>query len=77
VELEHVGEFVKEERIRRGLSQRDLAERSDGLAQDTISGIERGEHTPRPSTLRRLAKGLGVEVGDLFPKREAPVASGR
>lgn len=72
MELEHVGALIKEERMLRGWSQRDLADRSDGLAQDTISGIERGEHWPRPSTLRKLAKGLGIEVADLFPKREAP-----
>jgi transcriptional regulator with XRE-family HTH domain len=67
---------LKDLRRRRGWSQKDLAEES-GVGQDTISGIESGRHEPRPSTLRKLADALGVEVVDLFrepalPKAEAP-----
>ena len=66
-------EALKQLRRRRGLSQKDLAEAS-GVGQDTISGIESGRHEPRPSTLRKLADTLGVEVADLFEKRESPKA---
>jgi len=53
------------------LSQADLAERS-GVSEPTISDLEAGkrEH-PRPSTLRKLARGLGVEVADFFPEEPA------
>jgi transcriptional regulator with XRE-family HTH domain len=73
-----VGERLKEERLLRGWSQRDLA-REAGTTAETISNIETGQHDPRPSTLRKLAEGLGIEVRDLFaepalPKAEAPEA---
>jgi len=64
-------ETLKELRRRKGLSQKDLAEASR-VGQDTISGIESGRHEARPSTLRKLANALGVEVADLFGEPEAP-----
>ena len=72
---------VKEIRRRKGWSQKDLAEES-GVGQDTISGIESGRHEPRPSTLRKLADALDVEVADFFrepavPLVEAPREAGR
>jgi transcriptional regulator with XRE-family HTH domain len=71
---------VKEIRRRKGWSQKDLAEES-GVGQDTISGIESGRHEPRPSTLRKLADALDVEVADFFrepalPLDEAPREAG-
>jgi transcriptional regulator with XRE-family HTH domain len=68
-----VGERLKEERLLRGWSQRDLA-REAGTTAETISSIETGQHKPRPSTLRKLAKSLGIEVRDLFME---PVLSGK
>jgi transcriptional regulator with XRE-family HTH domain len=69
-ELKHI-------RLRRGLSQEDLA-RESGVSEFTISELELGKRpNPRPSTLRKLARGLGVEVADLYgdavvaPKVEA------
>jgi transcriptional regulator with XRE-family HTH domain len=71
-------ETLREFRRQKGWSQKDLADES-GVGQDTISGIERGQHEPRPSTLRKLADALDVEVADFFrepalPKAEAPEA---
>ena len=64
-------ETLRELRRRKGLSQKDLANRS-GIGQDSISAIESGRHQARPSTLRRLAEVLGVEVEDFFRGPEAP-----
>jgi transcriptional regulator with XRE-family HTH domain len=64
---------VKEIRRRKGWSQKDLAEES-GVGQDTISGIESGRHEPRPSTLRKLADALDVEVADFFREPAIPLA---
>jgi transcriptional regulator with XRE-family HTH domain len=74
-------ETLREFRRHKGWSQKDLADES-GVGQDTISGIEKGRHEPRPSTLRKLADALGVEVADFFrepalPKAEAPRGAGR
>jgi transcriptional regulator with XRE-family HTH domain len=66
-------ERVKEIRRRKGWSQKELAEES-GVGQDTISGIESGRHEPRPSTLRKLADALDVEVADFFREPAVPLA---
>jgi transcriptional regulator with XRE-family HTH domain len=78
--VDNIGQRLREERQLRGWSQRDLA-RETGVNTDTISGVETGQHEPRPSTLRKLAEGLGIEVRDLFaepvlPKVEAPRGAG-
>jgi transcriptional regulator with XRE-family HTH domain len=51
-------------RAYRGMSQRELAA-SCGMAVTTIKDIETGKRTPRPSTLRRIAKALGTEIWNL------------
>jgi transcriptional regulator with XRE-family HTH domain len=66
-------EALREIRRQKGWSQKDLADES-GVGQDTISGIESGRHEPRPSTLRKLAKALDIEVRELF---EEPVPLGK
>lgn len=68
---------LREIREARALSQRGLSSKS-GVAQDTISDIERGLRKPHPSTIRKLAEALGVEVEDItggvprVPKATAP-----
>lgn len=74
--MDNIGQRLKEERQLRGWSQRDLA-RETGVNTDTISGIETGQHEPRPSTLRKLAEGLGIEVRDLFMDSALPKAPAR
>jgi transcriptional regulator with XRE-family HTH domain len=71
--VDGIGERLKEERLRNGWSQKDLAQESKTNV-DTISGIETGQHEPRPSTLRKLAKALNIEVRDLF---EEPALAGK
>jgi transcriptional regulator with XRE-family HTH domain len=60
-----VGHNLRKVRKSRGLTQTELAERC-GIAQPTISDLERTGREPHYSTLRRLADGLGVEVTKLF-----------
>lgn len=68
------GEKLRQIRLQRGLSQRDMP-----VAHDTVSAVESGRRNPHPSTLRKLAEALGVEVRDFFeeaeeaPKVEAPL----
>jgi transcriptional regulator with XRE-family HTH domain len=59
-------EEVRRLRQERGWTQTELAFYS-GLAPSVISQIETGKRDPSASTLRKLAKALGVEVRDLFP----------
>jgi transcriptional regulator NrdR len=60
-------------REEKGLSQRDLAQRS-GVAQATIGQLERCERAPRPSTLHKIAKGLGVGPAEFMFLFGAPDA---
>jgi transcriptional regulator with XRE-family HTH domain len=66
--VDTISQRLREERLRSGWSQKDLA-RESGTNVDTVSGIETGQHEPRPSTLRKLARALGIEVRDLFEER--------
>ena len=65
---------LRDIRLRRGLSQADLSAKT-GVAEFTISQIEAGKRAnPRPSTLRKLAQALEVEVADLYGSLEHPLA---
>src|SRR5215212_6359143 len=72
---------LREIRLGRGLSQADLSTMT-GVAEFTISEIEAGKRAnPRPSTLRKLAQALEVEVAELYgdptyPKDRAPSPDG-
>jgi DNA-binding XRE family transcriptional regulator len=56
-------------RLRAGLAQRDLAERSK-VAASTIARIETG-HEANPSTARRLAEALGCQPADLMEPEQS------
>lgn len=64
-------EELRHLRRQKGLTQQDLAELS-GVSQYTITEVETGRREARPSTLRKLAEALDVEVADFFPKVLAP-----
>jgi transcriptional regulator with XRE-family HTH domain len=67
-------EKVREARERLGFSFDALAKES-GVSQTSAIRAEHGEEI-RPLTARRLAKGLGVKVADLYPgKVPAPTSS--
>lgn len=60
---------VRAVRVLRRLSQDDLAERS-AVSRVTLGSIERGEHSASLTTYRKVADGLGIDVGDLVAERE-------
>ena len=61
---------LRELREARFLSLRDLAAKA-GVAYVTIHRIETGQRVrPYPSTLRKLAKALGVEPAELVVREE-------
>ncbi len=66
-------ERLAELRESQALTLRDLAERS-GVDANTINQVELGHRKARPSTLRKLAKALDVDVRELF---EEPALSGK
>jgi repressor LexA len=65
-------ERLAELRERHALTLRELSEMS-GVAADTINQIELGHRRPRPSTLRKLARALDVNVKELFAESPVPL----
>lgn len=61
------GRYLTQMRERKGISQRKLAE-SAGVTNSTISRLEAGLVKPDPTTLEKLAQGLGVDKALLFAK---------
>ena len=59
-----LGEAIRTERLKAGLSQEQLAEKAN-LARNYIGNIERAEHKVTLETLAQIAKALKVRVRDL------------
>jgi transcriptional regulator with XRE-family HTH domain/quercetin dioxygenase-like cupin family protein len=60
-----IGERIRAERVRRGISLRSLA-RGVGVSPSLISQIETGKCQPSVSTLYAITTVLGVSVQDIF-----------
>jgi transcriptional regulator with XRE-family HTH domain len=73
---EQVGGLIRHHRDRAGLNQTELAERI-GMAQETISRMERGTFAPSFDTLVDLAKALSVDVRDFFEVGDVAAREGR
>ena len=63
------GLAVCEERLRQGLSQRELSARC-GTHWNYIGAIERGATRPTLPVMARLAQGLGVPLAELVATAE-------
>ncbi len=67
-----IGQEVRRRREELGLTGAQLAARA-GMAPSAVSQIETGKRTPSSASVIKLAEALGVEVGSLFPKAQAPL----
>lgn len=56
---------LKDLRLSKGLSQAELSQKA-GISQHSISQMECGNQSPRPSTTRALAEALGVSTEVVF-----------
>jgi transcriptional regulator with XRE-family HTH domain len=65
---------LRDLREERGFSQYSLAQES-GVGRSTIAALETGERGAHPSTMRALARALGVTVPDLYRDRITPPPS--
>jgi transcriptional regulator with XRE-family HTH domain len=66
-----IGERIRAERVRRGISLRGLA-RGVGVSPSLISQIETGKCQPSVSTLYAITTVLGVSVQEVFGETRAP-----
>jgi len=64
-----VGDNAARIRKQRGLTQEEVAERSQ-LSQQYLSGIERGQRNPSLLSMERLAAALEVDLTNLVEKGE-------
>jgi|GEM_PF-563137 len=65
-QLAAVGRQIRKYRVQRGFSQMSFA-LAIGLRHSYYGALERGEHNFGVLNLIKIAEGLGVEVGALFP----------
>ena len=63
-------EELRRMREEAGFTQVGLA-RTSGVDRGTIIKIERGQRSPTVETLAKLARAMGAEISDFFPKAQA------
>jgi transcriptional regulator with XRE-family HTH domain len=68
--LESLGERIQSLRTERGLTLRELAERSD-VSVSMLSSVERGDKAPTIVVLDRIARGLEVTLAGLVAEPDA------
>ena len=66
---QHIGLKVREARLRRSLTQQQLAEEVD-KAVETISNIERGHSYTGLETLEKLGQALEIPIREFFEEYE-------
>ncbi|MCP2329143.1 putative transcriptional regulator [Hamadaea flava] len=69
MELELTGNDVRELRMRRGLSQADLAA-AVGVSRQTVNSIETGRYTPSLPLAIALARFFETTVEEMFHVKE-------
>ena len=66
---EHIGNKIKDLRNRNGLTQQELADRTE-LTKGFISQLERGQVSPSIVTLLDLIECLGTTASEFFKEAE-------
>ena len=61
----YIGDKLKDLRIRRALTQYELADRA-GISTNALNRIELNKAEPHMSTLRKLARALNVDPSELI-----------
>lgn len=72
----NIGPRLKELRAKRGWTLSDAAKRT-GVAQSTLSKVERGELSPSLNTLQKIANGMGIDLVTLIAPGDAEPPRGR
>jgi len=66
-----VGKRVRQARLRRGLTLREVAPKA-GITTSALSQLERDQFNPTLGTLKALATALDITIGSLFTPATAP-----
>ena len=73
--LDGIGDRLREERVRAGLSQRELARRL-GLSASLISQLEGGQSRPSVGTLYAIVSELGVSLDQIIRGSDSAAVQG-
>lgn len=57
-----LGKSIRKIRMRRNMTQRELANAIDGISEPALRSYELGERCPKQNTLERIAKALDVAL---------------
>lgn len=63
--LQKIGKNIKAERVRKGLSQEELAELA-GISRRTVSVVENGAQQPKILLVVNLARALDVDINEFL-----------
>lgn len=74
MQLQEFGERIKEYRLKKGLTQEDLAKRLF-VSRKTVSKWETGRGLPDSSMLPHIANALGVTIDELFDGKTEEIAN--
>ncbi len=69
--LDRIGDRLRDERVRAGISQRELARRL-GLSASLISQLESGQSKPSVGTLYAIVNELGVSLDRIIRGEDSP-----
>ena len=69
-----IGQRLQRARIRAGLTQKEIAERT-GLTTPTISDLEKDKGSPRFDTVARVVAAIGVSFAELFDEPRIQLSS--
>lgn len=72
-EAKRIGYQIKELRVRKGLSSKEVAERA-GITPQSLSRIERGHHDVVFTTLRKILAVMGYSLTDLENVQTQPIS---
>ncbi|MFA5954923.1 MAG: helix-turn-helix transcriptional regulator [Patescibacteria group bacterium] len=64
-EAQKLGRNLKRIRTKKGITQGDIV-RSLGMPKSFVSSIENGRTNPTLATIAKIAKAIGVSVGELM-----------
>ena len=69
-----IGENIREHRKKVGLSQKELGKRL-GVSQQNIAQYETGKRMPKLETVRKIAKALDTDIGNLLKVNKDGISS--
>lgn len=61
-----IGETIKNIRIQKKMTQKDLGEKIGGIPQQQIGRWENGKVTPKLDTIQKIAVALDIDINDLL-----------